>query len=69
MGEVNSKYKVNIPDLEYYSSLVKCRSKCPVGTDSGGYVQAIAAGDYERAYMIARGPNPLASVCGWVCNA
>lgn len=69
MGEGNSKYKVNIPDLEYYSSLVKCRSKCPVGTDSGGYVQAIAAGDYERAYMIARGPNPLASVCGWVCNA
>lgn len=69
MGEVENKYEVKIPDLEYYSSLVKCRSRCPVGTDSGGYVQAIAAGDYERAYMIARGPNPLASVCGWVCNA
>lgn len=69
MGEVNNKYRVKIPDLEYYSSLVRCRSRCPVGTDSGGYVQAIAAGDYERAYMIARGPNPLASICGWVCNA
>lgn len=69
MGEVENKYEVKIPDLEYYSSLVKCRSRCPVGTDSGGYVQAIASGDYERAYMIARGPNPLASVCGWVCNA
>ena len=38
-------------------------------TDSRGYVRAIAAGDYEEAYLIARGPNPLASICGRVCGA
>jgi NADPH-dependent glutamate synthase beta subunit-like oxidoreductase len=32
-------------------------------------VRAIAAGDYEQAYLIARGPNPLASLCGRICGA
>ncbi len=38
-------------------------------TDSRGYVRAIACGDDELAYLIARGPNPLASICGQVCGA
>lgn len=38
-------------------------------TDARGYVQAIAQGDYERAYLIARAPNPLASICGRICGA
>jgi NADPH-dependent glutamate synthase beta subunit-like oxidoreductase len=32
-------------------------------------VRAIADGDYEQAYLIARGPNPLASLCGRICGA
>lgn len=32
-------------------------------------MQAIAAGNYEEAYWIARTPNPLASICGRVCAA
>jgi NADPH-dependent glutamate synthase beta subunit-like oxidoreductase len=32
-------------------------------------VRAIAEGDFELAYLIARGPNPLASICGRVCGA
>ncbi len=62
-------YRVTIPDESYYRRLVKCQDACPVGTDARGYVRAIAAGDYERAYLIARGPNPLASICGRVCGA
>ncbi|MHC4852337.1 MAG: NAD(P)-binding protein, partial [Planctomycetota bacterium] len=62
-------YLVDIPDQEYFRSLVKCQSACPVGTDARGYVRAIAAGDFEKAYLIARGPNPLASMCGRVCGA
>lgn len=69
MREVlKERYHVVVPDVDYFAELVKCRSACPVGTDSGGYVQAIAEGDYERAYAIARGPNPFASVCGRVCG-
>jgi NADPH-dependent glutamate synthase beta subunit-like oxidoreductase len=32
-------------------------------------VRAIAEGRIEDAYLIARGPNPLASICGRVCGA
>lgn len=62
------KYRLVVPDVDYYDGLVECRKACPVGTDSGRYVQAIAEGDYEKAYAIARAPNPFASVCGRVCG-
>ncbi|MEK7828738.1 MAG: FAD-dependent oxidoreductase, partial [Deltaproteobacteria bacterium] len=65
---MKEKYCVVIPDVDYFADQVKCRTACPVGTDSGGYVQAIADGDYERAYAIARAPNPFASICGRVCG-
>jgi NADPH-dependent glutamate synthase beta subunit-like oxidoreductase len=32
-------------------------------------VRAIAEGRFEDAYLIARGPNPFASICGRVCGA
>jgi len=62
-------YRVAIPEDRYFRDLVRCQSACPVGTDARGYVRAIADGDYELAYLIARGPNPLASICGRVCGA
>ncbi len=63
------KYQVDIPDVEYYQRAIKCQAACPVGTDAYGYVTAIARGDLVAGYAMARGPNPLASVCGRVCNA
>ncbi|NQU63836.1 MAG: FAD-dependent oxidoreductase, partial [SAR324 cluster bacterium] len=42
---------------------------CPVHTDSGRYVQLIASERYEDAFLVARSPNPLASVCGRICAA
>jgi NADPH-dependent glutamate synthase beta subunit-like oxidoreductase len=65
---MKEKYNLTVPDVDYYAELVKCRTACPVGTDSGGYVQAIAKGDYELAYAIARAPNPFASICGRICG-
>lgn len=62
-------YKVELPDASYFERQVSCRVACPVHTDSGGYVQAIAQGRYEDAYIIARTPNPFASICGRVCAA
>jgi formate dehydrogenase (NADP+) beta subunit len=38
-------------------------------TNAGRYVAAIAAGDDELAYRIARLPNPFPSICGRVCAA
>jgi len=60
---------IQIPDVEYFARQVLCREGCPVRTDAGGYVRAIAEGRYEDAYQIAREPNPFASICGRICNA
>ena len=62
-------YAVEIPTVRYFERQVLCREGCPVRTDSGGYVQAIAEGRFEDAYIIARTPNPFASICGRVCAA
>lgn len=63
------RFRAFVPDFDYYRRLVACQFACPVGTDARGYVTAIARGDYERAYLIAREVNPFASTCGWVCGA
>lgn len=60
---------VRLPDLEHWKAQVKCQSGCPVSTDAGRYVQLIAEGRHEDAYLVARAPNPFASVCGRVCAA
>src|ERR1700675_4140990 len=61
--------KVEVPSDEYWQRQIKCQNACPVHTDARGYVRAIAEGRFEDAYLIARGPNPLASICGRICGA
>ena len=61
--------RVKLPALEDWKAQVKCQTGCPVSTDAGRYVQLIAEGRLEDAYLVARAPNPLASVCGRVCAA
>ena len=60
-------YPVVVPGFQYFLDLVPCRSGCPVRTNAGGYVRAVAEWDTRRGYAIARAPNPLASVCGRIC--
>jgi NADPH-dependent glutamate synthase beta subunit-like oxidoreductase len=60
---------VEIPGDEYWKRQIRCQYACPVHTDARGYVRAIADGDFEKAYLTARGPNPLASICGRICGA
>ena len=64
-----SPITVEVPRAEHHKGLISCQVACPVHTDARGYVRAIAEGDFERAYLIARGPNPFASICGRVCGA
>ena len=66
---MSATYTVEVPGIDYFTRQVLCREGCPVKTDSGAYVQAIAEGRYEEAYIIARTPNPFASICGRVCAA
>ena len=60
---------VEVPGEGYHRNLISCQVACPVHTDARGYVRAIAAGRFEEAYLIARGPNPFASICGRICGA
>jgi len=62
-------YSAFLPDLSFYQRAVACQFACPVRTDARAYVTAIARGQYEQAYLIARETNPFASTCGWVCGA
>ena len=58
-----------VPDAKWLWDNEPCRAACPVHTDAGAYVTAIAEGRHRDAYLIARAPNPFASICGRVCAA
>src|SRR6266511_1717671 len=60
-------YPAIVPDFQYFVDLIPCRTGCPVRTNAGGYVRAVAEGETARGYRIARAPNPLASTCGRIC--
>ena len=66
---VSAPLLVEVPGEGYHRGLISCQAACPVHTDARGYVRAIAEGRFEEAYLIARGPNPFASICGRVCGA
>jgi NADPH-dependent glutamate synthase beta subunit-like oxidoreductase len=55
--------------LHFFDENIPCLAACPVNTNAGMYVAAIADGEDELAYLTARLPNPFASVCGRVCAA
>lgn len=63
------RLRVEVPGDGYHRRLVSCQNACPVKTDARGYVRAIAEGRFEEAYLLARGPNPFASICGRICGA
>lgn len=61
--------RVSVPTGDHHQNLISCQVACPVHTDARGYVRAIAEGRFDEAYLIARGPNPFASICGRICGA
>lgn len=69
MKHIPMGYRIKIQDAFAFRENVPCMIACPVHTDSGRYVQLIAEGKWEDAYLVARSPNPFASVCGRICSA
>lgn len=67
-GIADRPFSVEIPDLDYYGRQMPCQAACPVGTPAGSYVQAIRAREYERAYQLARRPNPFVYTCARICD-
>jgi len=54
-------------DEDWLHTNFPCMMACPAHTNAGRYVALIAERRFEEAYQYARGPNPLASICGRVC--
>ncbi len=54
-------------DRDWLNTNFPCMMACPAHTNAGRYVELIAEGEFEEAYRYARGPNPMASICGRVC--
>jgi formate dehydrogenase (NADP+) beta subunit len=54
-------------DEDWLHTNFPCMMACPAHTNAGRYVALIAERRFEEAYKYARGPNPLASICGRVC--
>ena len=61
------RYRVTVPDQEYFDRNIPCRTACPIHTECGRYVQAIGISRDEEAYLLARAPNPFAYVLGRIC--
>jgi len=61
--------RVTLPQRVDWKAQVRCQAGCPVATDAGPYVQLVAEGRLEEAYLAACAPNPFASVCGRLCAA
>ncbi|MBI2850625.1 MAG: FAD-dependent oxidoreductase [Chloroflexi bacterium] len=66
-GRPDQRYQVETADINYYRRAISCQNACPAHTNAQGYVNAISRGAYEEGYIIARQPNPFASICGRVC--
>jgi NADPH-dependent glutamate synthase beta subunit-like oxidoreductase len=64
-----ARFTARSVDGAWFDDNVPCTRACPVLTNAGRYVAAIAAGDDALAYDIARLPNPFPSICGRVCAA
>ncbi|MBP7526613.1 MAG: FAD-dependent oxidoreductase [Syntrophorhabdaceae bacterium] len=45
-----------------------CQAACPVDTEPWRYVALVERGDYEEAYRVIRGANPLPGVSSRVCD-
>ncbi|TFH07063.1 MAG: FAD-binding protein [Candidatus Thorarchaeota archaeon] len=45
-----------------------CRRTCPAGIDIGGFIRRIEVGNFTGAAKLVREKNPLAEICGYVCD-
>ena len=46
-----------------------CMKACPAGVDVPGFLRRIEAGNYIGAVQSLRQMNPLAEICGYLCDA
>ncbi|HET7637019.1 MAG TPA: FAD-dependent oxidoreductase [Candidatus Limnocylindria bacterium] len=55
--------------MDWLQCNIECQEGCPVNTNCRGYLMLAAEGRFEEGYILARDPNPVAAICGYVCSA
>lgn len=55
-------------DFDWLEKNIPCQAACPAGTDIPGYLDAIAQGRYDEAYLINLRDNVFPAVLGRVCT-
>ncbi len=55
-------------DFDWLEKNIPCQAACPAGTDIPGYLEAIAQGRYDEAYLINLRDNVFPAVLGRVCT-
>lgn len=55
-------------DFDWIAKNIPCQAACPAGTDIPGYLDAIAQGRYDEAYLINLRDNVFPAVLGRVCT-
>lgn len=55
-------------DFDWLAKSIPCQAACPAGTDIPGYLDAIAQGRYDEAYLINLRDNVFPAVLGRVCT-
>src|SRR5213083_2326211 len=63
------EFLVQPVDASWLQCNIECQEACPVGTNCRGYLMLAAEGRFEEGYILARDPNPVAAICGYVCSA
>ncbi|HLK14869.1 MAG TPA: FAD-dependent oxidoreductase [Fimbriimonadaceae bacterium] len=63
-----SRLTAKVIDAGWLRRNVNCRAACPVHTNAQGYIEAIAKGDFDSAYKLARMPNPFVNICARICG-
>jgi len=55
-------------DFDWLEKNIPCQAACPAGTDIPGYLDAIAQGRYDDAYLINLRDNVFPAILGRVCT-
>ena len=55
-------------DFDWVAKNIPCQAACPAGTDIPGYLDAVAHGNFDKAYRINLRDNVFPAVLGRVCT-
>ncbi len=63
----SERFRVKIPDEQWFEENIGCENACPVNTHAPAYIAAIMRGNFDEAFEINRGDNLFPAILGRIC--